>query len=129
MNYGGFYKMTEFLANIKDMWLQYYPVIIGGVSAVAGVLGGIYAVWLMVKPVIEKVSALKESISSKSQEVDPLKVIQASSLATDLKAKLASPTIPDNLKLEYQSQLYELEKVLSASNTTLDTIEDKLGNF
>ena len=121
--------IMEFLENVKVMFETYWPMLVAGATMIFGFIMTGLVIYNQVKPILDKIKALRQSVEDKSSEVDPLKMLQASSLATDLRAKLASPTIPDNLKLQYQSQLFELEKYLATANEVVDKGEEVTGKF
>ena len=108
--------------NIMELWNEYYPVVmvLGGTIVTIGT--GIFAVYVMVKPMLDKIKDLKTTIVEKSDTVNPLDVIAQNTMLIDLKAKLDNPTISPELKLLYQEQYYELEKVLALTTSATDSV-------
>ena len=120
---------AEIFVNIKEVWLEFYPVVVGGLVTIAGLVAGGLVIWAQVKPILDKLNSLKNSVEDKAGSVSPLEMIKASALMTDLKSKMDNPTISDSLKLEYQSQLFELDKLLTTTNSIVDKAEETTNKF
>jgi hypothetical protein len=120
---------AEIFVNIKEVWLEFYPVVVGGLVTIAGLVAGGLVIWAQVKPILDKLNSLKNSVEDKAGSVSPLEMIKASALMTDLKSKMDNPTISDSLKLEYQSQLFELDKLLATTNSIVDKAEETTNKF
>jgi len=119
----------EFINDVKELWLAYYPVVVGGLVTIGGLVAGGLVVWRQVSPIIEKITSLGKKIDDNKNAVDPLKLIQQSTMMTDLKSKLDNPTISDALKLQYQQQLFALEKLVSQTSSITDKVEDVTNKF
>ena len=124
---------VELFDNVKEVWLQYYPVVVGGLVTVAGLLAGALVVWAQIKPLFDKLAALKDTVQSEAGKIDPMKIIQQNTLLIDLEEKLKSPAYSDEAKLKYQAQFYELQKVIDASNSALakgeEVVDKTSGNL
>ena len=120
---------AEIFVNIKEVWLEFYPVVVGGLVTIAGLVAGGLVIWAQVKPILDKLNSLKNSVEDKAGSVSPLEMIKASALMTDLKSKMDNPTISDSLKLEYQSQLFELDKLSATTNSIVDKAEETTNKF
>jgi len=123
---------VELFDNVKEVWLQYYPVVVGGLVTVAGLLAGALVVWAQIKPLFDKLAALKDTVQSEAGKIDPMKIIQQNTLLIDLEEKLKSPAYSDEAKLKYQAQFYELQKVIDASNSALakgEEVVDKTSGY
>lgn len=119
----------EWIQPALDWWNEYYPIVIGFVTTISTVVVALWAIWSKVKPVFDKLNALKETVETNASSISPLERLKASSLATDLKAKLDNPTISDSLKLEYQQQLFELDKLIGGVETLTDKAQETTDNY
>jgi len=124
--------MVEIFEQVKEVWLAYYPVVVGGLVTIGGLLAGALVVWAQIKPLFDKLAALKDTVQSEAGKIDPMKIIQQNTLLIDLEEKLKSPAYSDEAKLKYQAQFYELQKVIDASNSALakgEEVVDKTSGY
>lgn len=117
------------LESIKELWLQYYPVIltIGGTIVTFG--AGALVIWSQISPVLTRLSELKAKFSKKEEDDSILKSIQMDSMKTDLMAKIQNPTISDELKAQYQTQLDRLNYYSSFGVDSLEKIEETIDKY
>lgn len=122
----------EWLENIKVMWETYSPIILGVVASIGGVVGAGLVIWNKIQPLFEKLKELGnkvDDVKNSAASLSPLEIISTNTMITDLKAKLENPTIPDSLKLQFQEQLFQLEKLLSVVDSATDKATETVDKF
>jgi len=105
----------EFWGTLPALWAEYYPIILTSITAVSVAVGSAYVVYTQAKkfltPILDWIKKDKEA-----QVTDVSSNIQLLALKTkrtDLKAKIDNPTLSDDLKQEYITQLAETEVLIA----------------
>jgi hypothetical protein len=121
----------EFLNGLKDVWLQYYPVILSVGTVVTVFAAGIYGVYSQIRPILDKLNAIKDKVVNVDKEdiTTKLQSLDLQTKITDLKAKIANPTISDELKQQYISQLATTEVLFAKINAGLVIVTETASKF
>ena len=117
------------MENIKELWMQYYPVILSIGGAVVTFGAAALVIWTQISPIITKITDLKKKISDKNDDDNVLKSIQMDTMKTDLLAKINNPTTSDALRAQYQTQLDRLNHYTSFGEDSLSKIEDTVNKY
>lgn len=105
----------EFWGTLPELWAEYYPIILTTISAISAVALSVYVVYTQAKkiltPIIEWIKKDKEE--QKADVSSNIQLLALKTKRTDLKSKIANPTLSDDLKQEYISQLAETEVLIA----------------
>ena len=118
------------MAMIQELWLEYYPIVLTALGVAMTFIAGALVIWSQLKPVLEKLNLVWEKIKGTDKD-DVTNLLQQNDMATkitDLKAKLANPTLSDELKQEYMVQLetaLELKAKLDAGLVKVEEVTNK----
>lgn len=123
--------MSETLLGLQELWNQYYPIVVAGGLSIVAVAGGIYAVWSQIKPLLNKFSELKDKVEeTKVSDISKqLESITLDTRITDLKAKIANPTVSAELKEQYMTQLEQLLTIQAKIQAGLVKAEEITSKF
>lgn len=118
-------------------WVQInYPVILTIGASILAVVGAVFAVYTQVKgaiePIIEWIKNLKNKEKQdeiKNDVTSQLQSITLDTQITDLKAKIENPTVSDELKQSYITQLSKLEVIKAKLDAGLVKVEDTASKF
>ena len=119
------------LEDLKDLWFEYYPIVVGFITVAGGIVASLIFVWSKVQPYLEKISLMKDKITDTSTEdvTNQLQSITLDTQITDLKAKISNPTVSDELKQQYIIQLARLETLKAKIEAGLATVEETTSKF
>lgn len=123
--------MSETFSGLQELWNQYYPVVLAGGLSVLAVATGVYAVWSQIKPLLNKFSELKDKVEeTKVSDISKqLESITLDTRITDLKAKIANPTVSAELKEQYMTQLEQLLTIQAKIQAGLVKAEEITSKF
>lgn len=115
----------------KELWFEYYPIVVGFITVAGGIVASMIFVWTKVQPYLEKINLMKDKITDTSKEdvTNELKALTLETQVTDLKAKIANPTVSDELKQQYITQLARLETLKAKLEAGLVKVEETTSKF
>lgn len=115
---------------VLELWNEHKESILAIGAMALTFIAGALVIWSQLKPVLEKLNLVWEKIKGTDKD-DVTKLLQQNDMATkitDLKAKLANPTLSDELKQEYMVQLetaLELKAKLDAGLVKVEEVTNK----
>ena len=115
---------------VLELWNEHKESILAIGAMALTFIAGALVIWSQLKPVLEKLNLVWEKIKGTDKD-DVTSLLQQNDMATkitDLKAKLANPTLSDELKQEYMVQLetaLELKAKLDAGLVKVEEVTNK----
>jgi hypothetical protein len=119
------------LDQIQAYWYEYYPLVVGGITALGGLLAGGLVLWNKLQPIIDNLNFLKKKAEDTTKEdiTQQLQLLNMDTQITDLKAKISNSAISDELKQQYITQLATLETFKAKLEQGLATVEETTSKF
>ena len=121
--------MEAFFETFMAFFDKWWPVVLAIGTSVSIAVGGFLILWFKVKPFFEGFSTLKEKILGKAQQekdniANELKSADIETKILDLKSKIASPTIPVDIREGYIKQLTTYETLKAKLDAGLVKVEE-----
>ena len=121
--------MEAFFETFMAFFDKWWPVVLAIGTSVSIAVGGFLILWFKVKPFFEGYSTLKEKILGKAQQekdniANELKSADIETKILDLKSKIASPTIPVDIREGYIKQLTTYETLKAKLDAGLVKVEE-----
>ncbi len=118
---------------IKEFVVEWYPIVLGAVTAVLVALGSAYLVYTqaraVVQPVLDKLQAFRDKDDAIKLNGDILEKIKVDTLKADLLYKIENTSVSPELTMIYQAQLDKLNALSTSTNTVLDTVEETVNKY
>lgn len=125
--------MVEFLSNMKDLIVQYYPIVVAGIVAVGGTIGIAYVTFTqakaIVQPILDKIQDFRDKDDETQSITDKLKSIEIDTMKADLLYKIQNTSVSPELTLVYQTQLDKLQDITTKATSIVEKVEDKTSNY
>jgi len=113
---------------IQTNWAEYYPIVVAGFGALIVFVGVAYGVYTQVsvitKPILDKIQAFRDKNDEDAVVNKDFEDIKLNVLKADILAKIANPSISDELTLVYQSELDKLNALTNKATDFVDKVED-----
>lgn len=125
--------MEELYITLKDLWIDYYPIVVTVVVATGTFIGGAYVIYTqatkIVQPILDKIQTFRDKDDDNAILSSQLEDIKLNILKADLLAKISNPTISPELTLFYQSQLDKLENITTITTDLVDEAEETADKY
>lgn len=123
--------MPIWMEDLKSLWFEYYPIVVGAITALGGVIATVIFVWSKIQPYLEKLNVIKDKVTDTSKEdlSSKLQSITLDTQITDLKAKIENPTISNELKQQYITQLANLETLKLKIESGLAVVDSTTNKY
>lgn len=123
--------MPIWMEDLKSLWFEYYPIVVGAITALGGVIATVIFVWSKIQPYLEKLNVIKDKVTDTSKEdlSSKLQSITLDTQITDLKAKIENPTISTELKQQYITQLANLETLKLKIESGLAVVDSTTNKY
>lgn len=117
--------------SLKQLWTEYYPIVIGGFSTAVIFVGSMYAIYTQIKPLITKIQELRDKVTNieKDDIANELDKVDFNTRILDLQTKIESPSVSPALTKKYQEQLDQLLVIKEKMESGLVKIEDVTEKF
>lgn len=119
------------LENLRQLWTEYYPMVIGSLTALGLFIGTLYGIYTQVKPLIGKIQELKDKVTNieKDDIANELDKVDFNTRILDLQTKIESPSVSPALTEQYQKQLDQLLAIKEKMESGLVKVEDLTEHF
>jgi len=125
--------MMEFLSGVKDMIVEYYPIVVASVVAVGGAVGIAYVTFTqakaIVQPILDKIQDFRNKDDENKTLTDRLEAIKIDTMKADLLYKIQNTSVSPELTLVYQAQLDKLQAITDKATSVVDKVEDTTSNY
>ena len=120
--------MADMMISLKEIWLEYYPIVVTGLIAITTFVAGAYVLYTqamkIVQPILDKIQLFRDNDDEKAVEGSVLENIKIDILKADLLAKISSTAISPELTMVYQTQLDKLDGITSTVLDKVDNVEE-----
>lgn len=120
--------MMEFLSGVKDMIVEYYPIVVASVVAVGGAVGIAYVTFTqakaIVQPILDKIQDFRNKDDENKTLTDRLEAIKIDTMKADLLYKIQNTSVSPELTLVYQAQLDKLQAITDKATSVVDKVEE-----
>lgn len=125
--------MWEFLLGVKDVIVEYYPIVVAGIVAVGASVGIAYVTFTqakaIVQPILDKIQEFRNKDDENKTLADRLESIKIDTMKADLLYKIQNTSVSPELTLVYQAQLDKLQEITDKATTLANKVEDKTEGY
>jgi len=123
--------MMELFSTAQAWWYEYYPIVVGGITVIGGIIASVMIIWAKVQPILDKLNVIKDKVTDTSKE-DLGNIFQSVDIETkitDLKEKIANPLTSEEARTSYTKQLEILIEAKVKLDAGIAKVEDTTSKF
>jgi hypothetical protein len=121
----------EWFSTASEWFQVNYPMLLTLAGTVSAIAGSIFVLWTKIQPILDNLKVIKNKVVDVDKEdiTNQLQMLDLSTKITDLKAKINNPTISDELKQQYITQLAQLETIKAKIEAGIAKVEETTNKY